>query len=157
MGNINDILIYKVPKEEIDCYAWHAITSYADRENSYKTFSEDTSLGAARFKDERVIPYKVLYGPCRVEMGRFIVNDVSTIKDKLFTISGIIIYPEFRNRGALNGILDFALEAYGNIQLYTSSKIVIDTLEKRKDFELTARLEGNGVDEEYVYTRKIKR
>lgn len=156
MGKVNDILFYKVPKENIDCYAWHAITSYADRECSYETFSKDTSLGAARFQDERVTPYKVLYGPCRVEIGRFIINDVSNIKNKLFTISGIIIYPDFRNKGALTEILNYSLESYGVVQIYTSSKIVIGVLEKHPSFELTTSSEDRNGSQEHLYMGKLR-
>lgn len=120
-----------------------------ERENSFKTFNQYFEEYKITLMDDRAILHKI-YDVNNNEVGRFII----TIKDNdLYCISSVIIYEPYRKQGCFKAILEYTINKYGRVFLYTSNKHLIKYLDKDTRFTLdgTAPCLGNKSKIDNIY------
>jgi hypothetical protein len=126
--------IVKLPREEksnIDAIGWFAIFMYCEREQSYNYFDTDDIETVIDIftKDQDLYLFKIF--DQGKEIGRFGIRG----NNHVYCLTGLVIYKPYRNKGYFKRVIDYLLDSYTSLYLYTSNKYIANTLFKDDRFQ----------------------
>lgn len=125
------IRLTKEEKAVVDAIGWFAIFMYCEREQSFNYFDIDDIDSVIKVfnNDDKLHLHKIIVDD--KEVGRFGVRE----GEEAFCLTGLVIYKKYRNKGYFKRVLDYLLDTYKNVYLFTSNKHMAKVLFKDNRFK----------------------
>lgn len=152
MEEINyKLCIHKLTPEEqnnIDPIGWFSVMIFSERERSYEFFKKMGEI-PYRLKNSKLFDLFLLKTADGVEAGRFARTNN--------TITGLVVYKEYRGNGAINTVLEYIDSNYEFNDIYTSNKYLARKLSETSNYRISL-ISGDSVLEGFdlLFTSREK-